>query len=222
MELQQKVMNAFIGKVVRKDLAFLVKGGLPVPTYVLEYLLGQYCASDDEEVINDGLEKVKQVIKNNYVHRARENGKHRIIDKVTVILNEKSDAYNATFSNLGLSGVPIGTEYVRKNPKLLSGNGVWCIVTIGYISGEDVKVRWEIQNLKPIQISNIDLDEYIDQRKNFTTEEWLDFMMHTVGLNPEHMNRREKFITLARLLPHRMARLHDAHCRLESRAHEPP
>ena len=189
MNLQQKVMNAFIGKVVRKDLAFLVKGGLPVPTYVLEYLLGQYCASDDEQVINEGLEKVKQVIKNNYVHRAeaesvkgiiRENGKHRIIDKVTVILNEKSDAYNATFSNLGLSGVPIGTEYVRKNPKLLSGNGVWCIVTIGYISGEDVKVRWEIQNLKPIQISNIDLDEYIDQRKDFTTEEWLDFMMHTV------------------------------------------
>ena len=211
MNLQQKVMNAFIGKVVRKDLAFLVKGGLPVPTYVLEYLLGQYCASDDEEVISEGLEKVKQVIKNNYVHRAeaesvkgiiRENGKHRIIDKVTVILNEKSDAYNATFSNLGLSGVPIGTEYVRKNPKLLSGNGVWCIVTIGYISGEDVKVRWEIQNLKPIQISNIDLDEYIDQRQNFTTEEWIDFMMHTVGLNPENMNRREKFITLARLLPH--------------------
>ena len=202
MELQQKVMNAFIGKVVRKDLAFLVKGGLPVPTYVLEYLLGQYCASDDEEVINDGLEKVKQVIKNNYVHRAEAESVKGIIDKVTVILNEKSDAYNATFSNLGLSGVPIGTEYVRKNPKLLSGNGVWCIVTIGYISGEDVKVRWEIQNLKPIQISNIDLDEYIDQRKNFTTEEWLDFMMHTVGLNPEHMNRREKFITLARLLPH--------------------
>ena len=211
MELQQKVMNAFIGKVVRKDLAFLVKGGLPVPTYVLEYLLGQYCASDEEEVINDGLEKVKQVIKNNYVHRAeaetvkgtiREKGQHRIIDKVTVVLNERNDEYNATFANLGLSGVPIGTEYVRKNPKLLSGNGVWCIVTIGYISGEDVKVRWEIKSLKPIQISNIDLEEYIEQRKNFTTEEWLDFMMHTVGLNPESMNRREKFITLARLLPH--------------------
>lgn len=211
MTLQQKIINAFIGKVVRKDLAFQVKGGLPVPTYVLEYLLGQYCATDDEEAIELGLEKVKQVIQNNYVHRAeaesvkgiiRENGRHRIIDKVTVILNEKSDAYNATFSNLGLSGVPIGTDYVRKNPKLLSGNGVWCIVTIGYISGEDVKVRWEIQNLKPIQISNIDLAEYIEQRQNFTTEEWLDFMMHTVGLNPEHMNRREKFITLARLLPH--------------------
>ena len=211
MELQQKVMNAFVGKVVRKDLAFLVKGGLPVPTYVLEYLLGQYCASDDEEVINEGLEKVKQVIKNNYVHRAesesvkgiiREHGKHRIIDKVTVILNERNDEYNATFANLGLSGVPIGTEYVRKNPKLLSGNGVWCIVTIGYVSGEDVKVRWEIQNLKPIQISNIDLEEFVEQRQYFTTEEWLDFMMHTVGLNPEPMNRREKFITLARLLPH--------------------
>lgn len=211
MDLQQKVMNAFIGKVVRKDLAFQVKGGLPVPTYVLEYLLGQYCASDDEEIINEGMDKVKQVIKNNYVHRAeaesvkgiiRENGKHRIIDKVTVVLNEKDDEYHASFANLGLTGVPIGTDYVRRNPKLLSGNGVWCIVTIGYISGESIKVRWEIQTLKPIQISNIDLKEYIDQRQNFTTEEWIDFLMHTVGLNPESMNRREKFITLARLLPH--------------------
>lgn len=211
MDLQQKVMDAFIGKVVRKDLAFLVKGGLPVPTYVLEYLLGQYCASDDEEIINEGLEKVKQVIQNNYVHRAeaesvkgliRENGKHRIIDKVTVVLNEKNDEYQATFANLGLTGVPIGTDYVRKNPKLLSGNGVWCIITLGYISGENIKVRWEIQTMKPIQISNIDLQEYIEQRKNFTTEEWIDFLMHTVGLNPEVMNRREKFITLARLLPH--------------------
>lgn len=211
MDLQQKVMNAFIGKVVRKDLAFQVKGGLPVPTYVLEYLLGQYCASDDEEIINEGMDKVKQVIKNNYVHRAeaesvkgiiRENGKHRIIDKVTVVLNEKDDEYHASFANLGLTGVPIGTDYVRKNPKLLSGNGVWCIVTIGYISGESIKVRWEIQTLKPIQISNIDLKEYIDQRQNFTTEEWIDFLMHTVGLNPEPMNRREKFITLARLLSH--------------------
>jgi len=211
MDLQDKVMNAFIGKVVRKDLAFLVKGGLPVPTYVLEYLLGQYCASNDEEVIAEGLEKVKQVIQNNYVHRAeaesvkgivRENGRHRIIDKVTVLLNEKSDEYQAYFANLGLSNVPIGTEYVKKNPKLLSGNGVWCIVTIDYISGEDVKVRWEIQNLKPIQISNIDVQEYIDQRQNFTTNEWIDFLIHTIGLNPENLNRREKFISLARLLPH--------------------
>lgn len=211
MALQQKIMNAFIGKVVRKDLAFLVKGGLPVPTYVLEYLLGQYCASDDQEAIEEGLEKVKQVIQNNYVHRAeaetvkgkiRENSRYRIIDKVTVTLNEKEDEYQASFANLGLTRVPIGTQYVISNPKLLSGNGVWCIVTIGYISGEDVKVRWEIQTLKPVQISDVDLQEYIDQRQNFTTEEWIDFLMHTVGLNPDVMNRREKFITLARLLPH--------------------
>lgn len=211
MILQKKILNAFMGKVVRKDLAFLVKGGLPVPTYVLEYLLGQYCASDDESIIEQGLEKVKSVIQNNYVHRAeaesvkgtiREAGRHRIIDKVTVVLNERSDEYQASFANLGLTGVPIGTQYVKANPKLLSGNGVWCIVTIGYISGEDIKVRWEIQTLKPIQISNIDVKEYIDQRQNFTTDEWIDFLMHTVGLNPEKMNRREKFITLARLLPH--------------------
>lgn len=204
-------MNAFIGKVVRKDLAFLVKGGLPVPTYVLEYLLGQYCASNDEEVIAEGLEKVKKVIQKNYVHRAdaeaikgmiREKGKHRIIDKVTVTLNERSDEYQAHFANLGLNNVPISTQYVTSNPKLLSGNGVWCIVTIGYIPGEDVKVRWEIQTLKPVQISNVDVQEYIDLRKSFTTEEWIDFMMHTVGLDPDKFNRREKFITLSRLLPH--------------------
>ena len=211
MTLQQKIMNAFIGKVVRKDLAFQVKGGLPVPTYVLEYLLGQYCATDDEEAIELGLEKVKSVIQNNYVHRAeaesvkgkiREAGRFRVIDKISVTLNEKLDVYEAEFANLGLTHVPIGTQYVKANPKLLSGNGVWCIVTIGYLQGEDIKVRWDIQTLKPIQISNIDLQEYIEQRQNFTTEEWLDFMMHTVGLNPENMNRREKFITLARLLPH--------------------
>ncbi len=211
MTLQQKIMNSFSGKVVRKDLAFLVKGGLPVPTYVLEYLLGQYCANDDEEAIEIGLEKVKEVIQNNYVHRAdaesvkgniREAGRYRIIDKVMAVLNEKSDEYQASFANLGLTNVPIGTQYINSNPKLLSGNGVWCIVTLGYIHGEDIKVRWEIQTLKPIQISNIDLQEYIEQRKNFTTDEWLDFMIHTVGLNPEMLNRREKFISLARLLPH--------------------
>lgn len=211
MSLQEKIMDAFIGKVVRKDLAFQVKGGLPVPTYVLEYLLGQYCASDDEEIIQEGLEKVKTVIQNNYVHRAeaetvkgiiREHGKHRIIDKISVVLNEKEDEYHASFANLGISNVPIGTEYITKNPKLLSGNGVWCIVTVGYNHGEDLKVRWEIQSLKPIQISNVDKDEYIEQRQKFTTDEWMDLLVHTIGLNPEMMNRREKLITLARLLPH--------------------
>lgn len=211
MTLQEKIMDAFVGKVVRKDLAFLVKGSLPVPTYVLEYLLGQYCASDDAEAIENGVTKVKEVIQNNYVHRAdaerikgviKENGRHRIIDKVAVTLNERDDQYQATFANLGLVGVPIGAEYVKQNPKLLSGNGVWCIVTVGYISGESIKVRWEIQTLKPIQISNINIEEYIEHRKEFTTDEWIDFMVHTVGLNPELLSRREKFIALARLLPH--------------------
>lgn len=210
-ELQQLVMDTFIGKVVRKDLAFLVKGGLPVPTYVLEYLLGQYCASDDEDAIEEGIEKVKTVIRNNYVNRAdaesikgkiREAGRYRVIDKVTVTLNERDDEYHASFANLGLNKIPIGSNYVLSNPKLMSGNGVWCIVTLGYISGEDVKVRWEIQTLKPIQISNIDLEDFIEQRKKFTTDEWIDFLIHTVGLNPEKLNRREKFITLARLMPH--------------------
>lgn len=211
MTLQEKILDAFLGKVVRKDLAFLVKGGLPVPTYVLEYLLGQYCASDDEDDIEQGLEKVKEVIRNNYVHRAeaeivkgkiKEQGRHRIIDKVSVTLNDRADEYHAQFANLGLTGIPIGAEYVKANPKLLSGNGVWCIVTIGHIPGEDVKVRWEIQTLKPVQIANIDLQYFIDQRKKFTTEEWIDFLIHTVGLNPDNLNRREKFIVLSRLLPH--------------------
>ena len=210
-ELQNKVMDAFIGKVVRKDLAFLVRGNLPVPTYVLEYLLGQYCASDDQEQIKQGLEKVKEVITNNYVQRQdaemikgliRDKGRYRIIDNISVQLSERDDEYHATFANLGISHVPIGTQYVQQNPKLLSGNGVWCIVTVGYIPGDNIKVRWEILTLKPIQISNIDLQDYITQRQKFTTDEWIDFLIHTVGLNPDVMNRREKFICLSRLLPH--------------------
>ena len=210
-ELQKKIMDAFIGKVVRKDLAFLVRGNLPVPTYVLEYLLGQYCASDDQEQIKQGLEKVKEVITNNYVQRQdaemikgliHDQGRYRIIDNISVQLSERDDEYHASFANLGISHVPIGAQYVKQNPKLLSGNGVWCIVTVGYIPGENIKVRWEIQTLKPIQISNIDVQDYIAQRQMFSTDEWIDFLIHTVGLNPDVMNRREKFICLSRLLPH--------------------
>ena len=125
--LKNKVMESFIGKVVRKDLAFLVKGNLPVPTYVLEYLLGQYCATDDEEVIAQGLEKVKDVIRNNYINRAeseeikgkiRENGRFRIIDKVTVVLNDRSDVYQATFANLAIAAVPISDDIVNRHPRL--------------------------------------------------------------------------------------------------------
>ena len=209
--LEAKIIEAFEGKVVRKDLAFEVKGGLPVPTYVLEYLLGQYCASNDEQIIREGVEKVKDIIRNNYINRAeaeeikgkiRENGRFRIIDKISAVLNEKKDCYEAEFANLGLRGVPLATDFVTKNPKLLSGNGVWSIITIGYIPGDDVPTRWDVQTLKPIQISNIDLKEFIDQRPKFTTDEWIDFMVQTVGLNPERLNRREKMIVLARLLPY--------------------
>ena len=208
--LQNKIMESFIGKVVRKDLAFLVKGNLPVQTYVLEYLLGQYCATDDEEIIAQGLEKVKDVIRNNYINRAeseeikgkiRENGRYRIIDKVTVVLNDKNDVYQATFANLAISAVPISDDIVNRNPKLLSGNGVWSIVTLAYQPGDEIKQRWLIESLKPIQISNVDVVDYIEQRQKFTTEEWIDFMIHTVGLNPDALNRREKFIVLSRLLP---------------------
>lgn len=211
MSLQEKIMDAFIGKIVRKDLAFQVKGNLPVPTYVLEYLLGQYCASDDEQVIAEGVEKVKCVIRNNYISRAdadlikgriRDKGYYTVIDKITATLNDKQDRYEINFANLGLTKIPIGDAIVQKNPKLLSGNGVWSIIKISYLSGEEVRNRWEIQTLKPIQISNIDLEDYIEQREKFTTDEWIDLFMHTIGLNPEPLNRREKFIALARLLPH--------------------
>lgn len=211
MTLQEKIMASFSGKVVRKDLAFLVKGNLPVPTYVLEYLLGQYCATDSPDLIEEGIEKVKTVIRNNYISRAeadlikgriRERGSYTVIDKVTATLNDKQDQYEIAFANLGLTKIPIGDTTIQRNPKLLSGNGVWSIVKINYLSGDDIRIRWEIQSLKPIQISNIDLDEFVAQRKNFTTDEWIDLMLHTIGLNPEPLNRREKFIALARLLPH--------------------
>lgn len=211
MALQDKILNAFGGKVVRKDLAFQVKGNLPVPTYVLEYLLGQYCASDDPQIIEEGVEKVKTVIRNNYISRAeadlikgriREKGSYTVIDKITAALNDKQDLYEVNFANLGLVNIPVEDTIVRKNPKLPSGNGVWSIVKINYLSGEDIRIRWEIQSLKPIQISNIDVDDYISQRSLFSTEEWIDLLMHTIGLNPENLNRREKFIALARLLPH--------------------
>lgn len=209
--LQEKILDAFAGKVVRKDLAFQVKGNLPVPTYVLEYLLGQYCASDDPQIIEEGVEKVKTVIRNNYISRAeadlikgkiRERGSYAVIDKITATLNDKEDLYEVSFANLGLAKIPVGDSVVRRNPKLLSENGVWSIVKINYLSGDDVHVRWEIQSLKPIQISNIDLEEYVQQREKFTTDEWIDLLVHTIGLNPEPLNRREKIIALARLLPH--------------------
>ena len=211
MSLQEKIIQHFEGKVVRKDLTARIKGNSVVPTYVLEYLLGQYCAVDDEQIIADGLEKVKTVIKNNYVHRSeaelvkaqiRERGSHKIIDKITVALNDKANIYEADFANLGLKHVPISDTMVTENRKLLSGGGVWCILTMGYSHADDTDMRWVIVDLKPIQVANVNTEEYIDLRQHFTSDEWLDLLMHSIGLNPEYFNRRGKLIQISRLITH--------------------
>lgn len=211
MEFQDKVLTHFEGKVVRKDLTSLVKGNAVVPTYVLEYLLGQYCAINDEEVIISGIEKVRNVIKSNYVHRSeaeivkstiRQSGNHKIIDKINVSLNDKANIYEAEFANLGINHVPIADKMVMDNQKLLSGGGVWCIINMGYSHAADTSNRWIIQDIKPIQVSNIHLEDYIESRKNFHTEEWTDLLMHSIGLNPEYYNRRGKLIQISRLIPH--------------------
>lgn len=211
MTLKEKIIQHFEGKVVRKDLTSLVKGSNPVPVYVLEYLLGQYCAIDDEEVINAGIEKVRNVIRDNYVHRSdaeivknkiRSTGSYKIIDKINVSLNDRANIYEAEFANMGLTKVPISDVIVEANKKLLSGGGVWSILEMGYSHEDGITSRWVITDLKPIQVSNVDLEEYIELRKNFTSDEWIDLLMHSIGLNPEYFSKRDKFIQLSRLIPH--------------------
>jgi len=210
MELKDKIIQHFEGKVVRKDLASQVKGNQPVPVYVLEYLLGQYCAIDDDEMIRNGIEKVKGVIRDNYVNRSdaefvkakiRDTGNYKIIDKINVHLNDRANIYEAEFSSLGLRGVPISDAMVMENKKLLSGGGVWCILSMGYSHADDVSMRWLIADIKPIQVANIDVNEYIQLRNEFSTKEWIDLLMHSIGLNPEYLSRRDKFIQLSRLIP---------------------
>lgn len=211
MELQEKIIKFYEGKVVRKDLTSLVKGNAVVPTYVLEYLLGQYCAVNDEAIIMDGVEKVKKIISENYVHRSdaeiiksriRESGSFKIIDKVNVQLNDKANQYEAEFANLGIKKVPVSDKIVKDNQKLLSGGGVWSIINMGYTHAADADVRWEIEELKPIQISQVSLEEFIAARKNFEVEEWLDVLLFSIGLNPEYFTKRGKFIQISRLLTH--------------------
>ncbi len=209
-ELDKKINQYFAGKVVRKDLTKLVKGNAIVPTYVLEYLLGQYCATDDEATIAQGVETVKSVISKHFVHRdaaqiiksqIREKKSHRIIDKVSVKLNDKRDVYETSFANLGLTKVVIDDTIVKNNQRLLSG-GVWCLITLGYQKSDERDASpWIIENLKPIQIANVDLDEYKEIRKNFTRDEWIDLIIQTIGFNPEEFTFRSKLIQLARLIP---------------------
>lgn len=208
--LDSKINQHFAGKVVRKDLTKLVKGNAVVPTYVLEYLLGQYCASDDETTIKEGVERVKSILAEHYVHRdeaqyimnqVREKGSHRIIDKVSVRLNDQKDQNEANFANLGLKKIPISDTIVKENKKLLS-DGVWCILTLAYMpTDERGATPWIIESLKPIQISNVDTEEYKAFRSNFTTDEWIDLLLQTMGLNPDEFTRRSKIMQLTRLVP---------------------
>lgn len=208
--LDRKINDHFPGKVVRKDLTKLVKGNAIVPTYVLEYLLGQYCATDDENTISAGIETVKRIISDHFVHRdeaqiikstIRERGSHRIIDKVSIKLNDREDQYEAFFSNLGLNRIPISDEVIKEHPKLLSG-GVWCILTMGYVTTDEKKATpWVVEQIKPIQISNIDIEEYKSMRDQFTTDEWLDLLLQTMGLNPDEFTKRSKLLQITRLVP---------------------
>ncbi len=210
-ELDQKINQYFAGKVVRKDLTKLVKGNAIVPTYVLEYLLGQYCATDDETTIIEGVESVKNVIAKHFVHRdeaqiikstIRNKKSHRIIDKVSVRLNDKKDVYEASFANLGLTKVIINDSIIKQHQRLLSA-GVWCLTTMGYQPSDERDASpWIIESLKPIQISNVDLDELKEIRKNFTRDEWIDLLMQSLGLNPDEFTFRSKLIQLARLVPY--------------------
>ena len=208
--LDRRINEAFPGVVVRKDLVKAVKGNAIVPTYVLEYLLGQYAATDDEASIRSGIEQVRNVLRDHYVHRGenrlvqsriREKGRHRVIDKVSVALNERDDVYEAEFSNLGISRVEISSEVVRKHPKLLTG-GVWCICDIVYAhSGDPKEAPWRLHSLKPIQLSNLDLDGYQATRARFTTDEWIDLLVQSIGFNPELLGARAKLLHLVRLIP---------------------
>ncbi|URW80667.1 BREX system Lon protease-like protein BrxL [Xiashengella succiniciproducens] len=209
-ELDKKTIEHFEGKVVRKDLTKLLKGNAVVPSYVLEYLLGQHCSTNDEEIIKHGIEKVKSIISNHFVHRdeaeviksvIREKGNHRIIDKISVKLNDKADRYEARFSNLGLNNIPIADQIVKDNPKILT-EGVWSLINVAYLAVEERNTPpWIIESVKPIQISNVDIQYYKEVRSQFSTTEWMDLLMQSIGLNPEEFSTRSKLIQLARLIP---------------------
>jgi ATP-dependent Lon protease len=208
--LDRKINQHFAGVVVRKDLVKAVKGNAIVPSYVLEYLLGQYAASDDEATIQAGIETVRQILADHYVHRnqselvkstIRERGRYKIIDKVTVTLNDKDDVYEATFANLGIKQVLVEPATITSHPKLLVG-GVWCICDIEYFHSDNQRVvPWILGSIKPIQLSNFDFDGYIAARRELTTDEWVDLLIQSIGFNPELFGRRAKLIQLVRLIP---------------------
>lgn len=228
--IKEKLRKNFDGKIVRKDLTKKIKEGANVPVYVMEFLLGQYCSTDDEETIEQGIENVKKILADNYVRpdeaqkvlsKLRQRGSHTIIDMVTVDLNLRYDEYEASFSNLGLSGIPISEDYPERYDRLLCG-GIWCIVQLEYDSGEDAvpeiislsgdrlqskrkkqkdQTPISIRKLTPIQLPNVDMDGLKEGRKDFTKEEWLDILMRSIGMEPDELTYREKWLLLTRMIP---------------------
>ena len=209
-QLDDKINQHFAGLVVRKDLVKAVKGNAIVPSYVLEYLLGQYCATNDEATIQTGIETVKEILRKHYVHRneaglvrstIKEKGRHKVIDRISVSLNDKDDVYEAEFANLGIKKVLIDSSTVKAHQKLLVG-GVWCIADVEYEYTEDKSASpWILASLKPIQISRFDFDGYLEARKQFTTDEWIDLLIQSVGFNPQMFGKRNKLAQLIRLIP---------------------
>jgi ATP-dependent Lon protease len=209
--LDRKILQHFPGLVVRKDLTKGLKQNAVVPTYVLEYLLGQHCATDDPQAIEAGLQSVQRILAKHYVHRnqaelvkstIKERGRHKVIDKLTVELNEKGGFYEAEFTNLGLKKVPVSDDFVRRFPKLLVG-GIWCITDVTYEVPNDPKSSpWQIDTLKPIQVASANFEEYLAARAQFTSDEWMDVLMQSMGFDPEMFGRRAKLLTLVRLIPY--------------------
>ncbi|HHV17524.1 MAG TPA: protease Lon-related BREX system protein BrxL [Thermoanaerobacterales bacterium] len=210
-ELSKKLNKYFPGRVVRKDLTKKIKEGANVPVYVLEYLLGMYCATDDEDSINDGVEAVKNILAENFVRpdeaekvksKIRELGRFTVIDMITVKLNEKLDIYQAEFSNLGIKGIEISPKYVREFDKLLAG-GIWCIVKMSYFYDEEVKIAspFNIDSLTPIQMPHMDVEEVFEGRKRFSKNEWIDVLMRSVGMEPTQLEQQVKWHVLERMVP---------------------
>lgn len=210
-DINRKLRTYFDGKIVRKDLTKSIKEGANVPVYVLEFLLGQYCSSDDPSIIEEGVANVKKILADNYVRPdeaqkilslLRQRGSHTVIDKITVNLNIKKDTYEAEFSNLGIKAIPISEDYPSKFDRLLCG-GIWCIVQLEYEYIEEDKNASpiHIRKLTPIQMPHVDINELKQGRKAFTKDEWISVMLRSIGMEPDTLTEREKWLLLARMLP---------------------
>ncbi len=210
-EIKVKLRDNFAGKIVRKDLTKKIKEGANVPVYVLEFLLGQYCGSDDEEIIHQGVDKVKKILADNFVRPdeaqktlsvLRSRGFYTVIDKISINLDIKSDTYVAEFSNLGIASIPISSEYPEKYDRLLCG-GIWCIVQLEYEYNEEDKRSSPIKiaKLTPIQMPHVDIKELKEGRKAFNKEEWIDVLLRSIGMEPDELTEREKWLLLLRLVP---------------------